>query len=97
MSVTRQGDLIRLDGQCRVEDAEVLTGMLQAAPQASLDLSACVELHTAVLQVILAFAPTIQLAPEAGGFLATHLAPILAQVERGAPVPNVSAPSGLQI
>ena len=74
MGVTRSGDLLRLDGHCRVEDAEPLAGMLQAAPELAIDLSACEALHSAVFQVLLAFDPSIAAGPPAGGPVARLLA-----------------------
>ena len=52
----RRGDegIIVLDGVCAVEDAESLLQMLQATPGAIIDWTQCRQLHTAVLQVIMA-------------------------------------------
>jgi hypothetical protein len=55
MSVHRDDSgAIVLDGVCPVEDAEPLLRMLQTTPAAGLDWTRCSQLHTAVLQVILA-------------------------------------------
>ncbi len=55
MTIKRDGDgVIVLDGDCTVEDAEVLLEHLQAQPSVPVDWSACGRLHTAVLQVLLA-------------------------------------------
>ncbi len=43
-----------LEGTCPVEDAEVLLQLLQTKPAAALDWTPCRQLHTAVLQVVLA-------------------------------------------
>jgi hypothetical protein len=48
-----------LEGKCPVEDAEPLLQLLQATPGAPCDLSHCSELHTAVVQVILATHPAL--------------------------------------
>jgi hypothetical protein len=45
---------IVLDGVCPVEDAEPLLQMLQSTPAAELDWRQCRQLHTAVLQLVLA-------------------------------------------
>lgn len=45
---------IVLEGTCAVEDAEPLLQMLQATPVTAVDWTACRQIHTAVLQVILA-------------------------------------------
>jgi hypothetical protein len=43
-----------LEGACPVEDAEALLQLLQTMPAAVLDWRPCRQLHTAVLQVVLA-------------------------------------------
>jgi len=43
-----------LEGVCPVEDAEVLLQLLQTGPAAALEWTKCRQMHTAVLQVILA-------------------------------------------
>ena len=58
MTVRLDGNLIRLEGPCRVEEAEVLVGLLQAEVRA-VDVSRCQALHSAVAQVLLAFAPPL--------------------------------------
>jgi hypothetical protein len=50
---TDNGTLV-LEGVCPVEDAEPLLQMLQNMPAAKIDWRQCRQLHTAVLQVILA-------------------------------------------
>jgi hypothetical protein len=52
----RRGDegLIVLDGVCPVEDTEPLLQMLQTMPAADVDWRRCHQLHTAVLQLVLA-------------------------------------------
>ncbi len=45
---------IVLEGACPVEDAEPLLQLLQTAPGAALNWTQCRQLHTAVLQIILA-------------------------------------------
>ncbi len=48
---------IVLEGRCLVEEAEPLLRMLQQTPSAPLDWSRCSQLHTAILQLILAARP----------------------------------------
>lgn len=76
MTVSRDGDVIALTGLCRVEDAEPLTALLQASPEAALDLSACEGLHAAVVQTILVFRPHIK-GLSADPFIAQWLFPLL--------------------
>lgn len=75
MTVVRDGNLVRLVGLCRVEDAEPLTALLQGA-DSTLDLSACEALHAAVVQAILAFRPKIVGTPR-DAFLRDRLLPAI--------------------
>jgi len=55
MTVRRSDNgMIVLDGICPVDDAEPLLQMLQTMPAAGIDWTQCRQLHTAVLQLILA-------------------------------------------
>lgn len=47
-------DTLRLQGKCRLEEAEALREALNQAPNLALDLSACTEMHTGILQLLLA-------------------------------------------
>lgn len=77
MTVLLEDTLIRLQGPCGVEEAETLTSLLQSQPDAVVDVSACTALHGAVLQVMLAFGPSIIGEPN-DAFLRDHLLPALA-------------------
>jgi hypothetical protein len=57
----RRGDdgTIILEADCPVEDAEPLLRLLEATPAAPVDWSRCGQLHTAVLQVVLAARPAL--------------------------------------
>jgi hypothetical protein len=60
VTVTRNpAGTIVLTGDCPVEDAETLLQLLQASPTAPLDWAQSRELHTAVMQVILAVRPVV--------------------------------------
>jgi len=59
MTVHLDNGTIRLEGDCHVEDAESLLNLLQEEPGRTVDLSAVGALHTAVLQLLLAFRPRI--------------------------------------
>lgn len=59
MTVRLDGDVILLEGACRIEDAEPLSALLQASPDRPVDLSACTQMHAAVAQALLAFAPAL--------------------------------------
>ena len=56
MGVRLDGDIIRLEGDCAVDEAEVLLTLLQTAPARMVDLSLCRHPHAAVVQVLLGFA-----------------------------------------
>ena len=59
MSIALDSDRIVIAGVARVEDAEPLANALIASPDRTVDLSACTDLHGAVLQVLLIFAPNV--------------------------------------
>jgi hypothetical protein len=60
VTVRRNEDgTIVLDSPSVVEDAEQLAQMLQATPAVPVDWTQCRQLHTAVLQVILAARPAL--------------------------------------
>lgn len=48
-----------LVGICEVAEAETLLAWLQAHPHGRVDLSACEHAHTALVQVLMAAAPTL--------------------------------------
>jgi hypothetical protein len=75
MTVRTDDDVIRLEGECWVEDAEPLADLLRAGGR-TVDLSGCTRLHGAVAQALLAFAPSLEGAPRSE-FLARHLAPAI--------------------
>ncbi|WP_421989967.1 hypothetical protein [Roseococcus sp.] len=77
MSVVQDGKVIRLEGYCRVEEAEILTALLQRSPGSTLDLARCDGLHAAVVQAILAFCPPLSGNP-ADPFLRDWLIPAMA-------------------
>lgn len=63
MSVQLDGTLVRLEGDCHVEDAEALLRLVVANEGAAADLSQCRHLHGAVLQVLLAFRTPVAVGP----------------------------------
>jgi hypothetical protein len=63
MTVRLNGEQVRLEGECRVEEAETLVTLLQAAPDRIVDVSAAGHLHAAVFQVLLAMRPRMEGAP----------------------------------
>jgi hypothetical protein len=73
---------IMLDGVCPVEDAEPLLQMLQTLPAAELDLRQCHQLHTAVLQLVLA-SGRAPIGPCGDAWVAQWLVPKLQQKGAG--------------
>ena len=63
MSVTRDGDTIRLVGICGVEDAEPLAALCRAAPGTPVDVSAADRLHSAVVQALVEFEARVRGVP----------------------------------
>ena len=76
--IHRDEDIIRLEGACPVEDAEVLLQQVQQGA-AALDWNGCSFLHTACVQVILASGLSLRGTP-ANDELARWLAPLLPAV-----------------
>lgn len=76
MSAARDGDVIRLAGDCGVEDAEPLAALCRAAPGLPVDLAGATSLHTAVVQVLLERAPPLRGVP-ADAFAAELVLPAL--------------------
>jgi hypothetical protein len=76
MSVRLDGNVIILEGPCRVEDAEPLLGWLQADRGRMVDLAGAEHLHAAVLQVLMALRPAIQ-GEAKDAFLRDWIAPAL--------------------
>lgn len=79
MSFRQVGDVIHIEGHCRVEDAETLVALLQKSRNLTIDVSTCESLHAAVVQTILAFECPVVGAPT-DGFLHKLLSPALARV-----------------
>lgn len=59
MTVTVLENVIGIEGIARVEDAEALIAALQTLPARPVDLSACADLHAAVLQALLVYRPPL--------------------------------------
>ena len=67
---------IRLEGECPLEEAEVLLGHLLARTEAIVDWRQCEYAHTAVVQVLLASAAPL-LGPPRDAFLREQVEPLL--------------------
>jgi tripartite-type tricarboxylate transporter receptor subunit TctC len=67
MSVRVEPHAIVLEGACPAQDAEDLLRALRDDPAAPVDMGAVTQVHTAVVQIVLALAPRIlrKPAPEA--------------------------------
>jgi hypothetical protein len=76
MSVSLDGNAVRLYGDCPVEDAETVMRLLQAAVDPDVSLADVRILHTAVLQVLLALRPKL-VGPVRDPFISRWLAPLL--------------------
>jgi hypothetical protein len=85
MSVALDGTVVRLRGDCRVEDAEPLLAMLQGPEQRSVDLSEARQLHTAVVQILLAIRPEIR-GGSLDSFVRTWVQPLLIRAQAGSAV-----------
>jgi hypothetical protein len=76
MSVRLDGNIVILEGVCRVEDAEPLLSLLQADRGRAVDFSEAEHLHAAVLQVLMALRPTLRGAGK-NDFMRDWVAPAL--------------------
>jgi hypothetical protein len=76
MSVRLDGNVIILEGPCRVEDAEPLFGWLQADRGRAVDLTGAEHLHASVLQVLMALRPAIR-GTAGNAFLRDWIIPVL--------------------
>jgi hypothetical protein len=54
MMVRSEEDKIVLEGRCRLEDAETLLQALQSSPGTIVDIQNAENLHTAIVQILLA-------------------------------------------
>lgn len=59
MTVSLQDEVVRLEGDCRVEDAETLSALLDGQGGRVVDVGECRQLHTAVLQALLHYRPQL--------------------------------------
>ena len=78
MAFTFTKNTATADGACTVEDALPLLEFFQVHRAAKVDLGPCTQMHTAVLQVLLAVRPKIAVLPREA-FLARWLVPLFAQ------------------
>ena len=78
MTVRLDHRTIRLEGDCHVEDAEPLVTLLQESGGRAVDVSALGGVHTAVVQVLLAFKPKIA-GLNSDGFFNDWIMPLLAK------------------
>ena len=76
MSVQVSGGVIRIVGSGRIEDAEPILAALNEEPSRVVDLGQAAHLHTAVVQILFAFRPSVCGMPS-DPFYAAHVAPLL--------------------
>lgn len=65
MVVKEDGGVIRLEGNCTIEEAEDLHRWLGEQPGAQVDLRPCTHLHAALLQLLLVWRPRVMLPEDA--------------------------------
>ena len=78
MSVRLEGDIIRLEGRCGVEEAETVAALFDQGGGWEVDLSACRHLHSALAQALLVFRPSIRNSAAEDVFIKDFLLPGLA-------------------
>jgi len=82
MTVRLEGDVVRLEGDCRLEEAEALAALICDHPERVVDLSMCRLMHSALVQVLLSFAPAVRGDPD-DAFLRDFVTPILRRPSEG--------------
>jgi hypothetical protein len=87
MTVRTDHDTVFLEGDCGVEDAENLASALMAAASARVDLSSCRQLHSAVVQALLTFQPSLDGSP-GDSFLNGFVLPALERAAAGTGIPS---------
>jgi hypothetical protein len=55
MSIQRRGKILKLTGVIGVEDAEIIYAQFEQQLFQKIDLSGCEHLHSAILQLVIAF------------------------------------------
>jgi len=90
MTVRREVSTIHLEGVCPVEEAEVLTALLETPEKWTVELSSCRQIHTALVQVLLRYRPTVVGEP-VDPFLSRLLIPALTRAGAPDPIPSETA------
>lgn len=80
MTVRREGSTLYLEGACTVEEAETLTALLEPGENSTVDLSGCRKVHTAVVQALLRYRPSLRGTPD-DPLLSRLVIPALTRVE----------------
>ena len=76
MTIRIESEIIHVEGNSPVEDAEPILAALQDGPARSVDVSRAVRLHSASIQILLALRPPIIGLPS-DSFQAHHLSELL--------------------
>jgi hypothetical protein len=76
MTISRNDEVIRLEGRCRLQEAETLLELVLANPGLHVDLSECTGMHAAVAQILIGSRAQV-LGKPANPFLAERLLPHL--------------------
>jgi len=82
MSVLLKDGSIVLTGDCGVEEAETLIGLIQGNPGALVDVGEAGAVHTALWQVLMALAPKVTGEPR-DPFIRRWIAPALGMAADG--------------
>lgn len=64
MSIEYKKTVAIMEGECAVEDAEVLLEWILLNPKGKINLKQCEHMHTAVLQVLMAVNPSVSVWPD---------------------------------
>lgn len=64
MSIEYKKTVAIIEGDCSVEDAETLLEWILVNPKGKINLKQCEQMHTAVLQVLMAIKPSVSVWPD---------------------------------
>jgi hypothetical protein len=76
MGVRLDGNIVRLEGRCNVEDAEPLFGWLQEDPVRTVNIAEAEHLHAAVVQVLMVLRPAMS-GSSRDAFIRDWIAPLV--------------------
>ncbi|MES1982618.1 MAG: hypothetical protein V4443_09085 [Pseudomonadota bacterium] len=84
MPITYTDSRATFSGNCKIDEAEGLRAHLERYPNAEVEMTSCEQIHTTILQILIA-AQTPVIAPPTNVFLLRCLSPYLKQPGNSSP------------